>query len=363
MPGNALFAQANNASFFGALSNFGKLEDYKLIQSFYGKLNFEEFGDHISAEYRLTINSIVDEDRDSSFNRVSAFVKFYNHKEVNDSTPFKEMTIQANGEMIADSQEDLYFKLVNFNIGLVEPEPFAVLDVEQMMASSDLYKGTWYHMSASDLGDTNGEEIEVEEYLEFENQFKKEPKKAILGITEQALIDSDESFMEDEIEEIMQAVALGLETKLFMERDVVAGRNEGFKFFNMNKSAIINFFVELGELLDEELTANDISEIRSALSHVSVSGIYRIENVHGIIDNLLVRFKLSDVEPVNNLELNYRYKLSDMNKDNKVTPPANYEEWYIGDLWGDEWDEEWDDEWYLEDEDWGDEWPELEEEF
>ena len=317
------------------------MEDYKLIQSFYGNMEFEEFGDHISAEYRVTVNSVVDADKVSSFNRVSAFLKFYNHSEISDATPFKEMTVQANGELIAKDQEDLYFKLVNFNIGLVEPKPFAVLDIENFMAMADLYEGTWFHMGATELGDSTADNIDVEKYIEFESQFKKEPKEAILGITELVLNDSDEGFMKDEIEEILDGVALGLETKLFMEREVVTGRNEGFKFFNLNKGSIISFFKKFGKLIGEDLSDEDVSEIRSALSHVSVSGIYRVEDVHGIIDNLLVRFRLSDIESVKNLELNYRYKLSGINQNNTVKAPNDYEEWYFE-------DESWDDSWLEE---------------
>jgi hypothetical protein len=243
------------------------------------------------------------------------------------------MTVQANGEVIAQNQKDLYFKLNNFNIGLEEPLPFAVTDIEDVKAMVDLYRSTWFHVSLDEFANESLEgeyagEIDVDQYIEYEEQFKEEPKEAIMGLSELVLMDSEMGFTEDEIEEGLAAIGLALETKLFTERDVVAGRNTDFKFFNLNKSSIINFFYKLADLLDEEMTDEDAAELRAALSKVSISGIYRVEDVYDIIDRLLVRFRLKDVEPINNLELSYRYTLSDLNKENSIKAPTEYEEWY-----------------------------------
>lgn len=326
LPVNSLLAADNSVSFFEALGNFSKLEDYKLVQSLYGSAELEEYEDHISAEYRISISSVVDGgNTQDSFSRVSAYIKFTNYNEVTDYTPFKTMTVQANGEVITQDQTDLYFKLNNFNIGLEEPLPFAVTDIEDVKAMVDLYRGTWFHSSLDELANEN---LDVNQYIEYEEQFKEDPKEAIMGLSELVLQDADMGFSEEEMEEIFEAIGLALETRLFTERDVVAGRNTGFKFFNLNKSSIINFFYKLADLIDEELTEEDVSELRAALSKVSISGIYRIEDVYDVIDNLLVRFRLKDVEPINNLELSYRYKLSDLNKENSIKAPTEYEEWY-----------------------------------
>lgn len=331
MPLGSISAASNSTSFFEALSNLSAIEDYKLVQAFYGNVELEDFSDHITANYRISISSVVDGgNRTDNFSRLSAYIKFINHNEVTDSTPFKEMTVQANGEVIIRDQQDIYFKLNNFNVGLTEPLPFAVLDIENVKAMADLYRGIWFHTSASELtiDEFDEEIVDVEEYIMLEEQLKEDPKEAILGLSELVLQDTDAGFSEEEMSDFLEGIGLALETKLFTERDVVAGRNTGFKFFNLNKGAIINFMGEIAKILGEEMTAEDESIIRAGLSKVSLSGIYRVEDVHNLIDNLLIRFKLKDIDPVSNLELNYRYKLSDINKENSVKAPTKFEEWY-----------------------------------
>ncbi len=350
MPANSLFASANTVSFFEALGNFDAIEDYKLIQSFYGNAEFDESGDHVSAVYRISVSSVVDGgSRTDNFNRLSAYVKFTNHNEVTDSTPFKEMTVQANGEIITRDQQDIYFKLNNFNIGLTQPLPFAVIDIENVMAMADLYRGTWFHTSTAELAmdEFDEEVIDVEEYIALEEQLKEDPKEALLGLSELILADTDSGYSEEQVSNFLEGIELILETKLFTEREVVAGSNMGFKFFNLNKGAIINLMQEAAKILDESMSLQDESVVRAGLSKISLSGIYRVEDVHNLIDNLLIRFRLREIGPLVNLELNYRYKLSDINKENSVKAPTAYAEWYgLGGAFDDElfYEDEWLDE-------------------
>ncbi len=330
MPISPLLAAADSVSFFEAIGNLSTIEDYKLIQAFYGDAELEEFGDHLSAKYRISISSVADGgNRTDSFNRLSAYIKFTNHNEATDSTPFKTMTVQANGEVITKNQQDIYFKLNNFNISLKEPIPFAVLDIENAMSMADLYRGTWFHTSANELAtdELDVEIIDVKQYIDLEEQLKEDPKEAIMGLAELVLQDSNSSSSEEQIDNFLDGIELILETKLFTERDIVAGRNTNFKFFNLNKASIINLMSKAAELIDENMTAGDKTMIRAALSKVSLSGIYRIDDIHEVIDNLLIRFRLKDIDALKNLELNYRYKLSDLNKENSVKAPTVYEEW------------------------------------
>ena len=129
------------------------------------------------------------------------------------------------------------------------------------------------------------------------------------------------------MDEALEGIKMALETKLFTERQMVTGQNSGFRFFSLNKTSIVSFLQQFASLIGEELTDEDITVIRSALSKVSLSGIYRVEDIYGLIDNLLIRFKISETGPVKNLELNYRYKVSDLNKDNTIAVPTEFEEW------------------------------------
>ena len=327
LPSDSLFA-ANNTSFFGALKNLSSVEDHKAVQSFYGNAEFMEDEDHITAEYRVSISSTVDDgSQTNSFNRVSAFIKFVNHNQVNDATPFREMTMQANGEIVTRSQDDIYFKLNNFNIGLKEPLPFAVVDTENVMAMMDLYRGTWYHASANKLAADESGKIDVEAYMALEEQLKEDPKEAILGLSELAFHDSKIKFTEEEIGQFMNGLELILNSKIFTEREVVAGQNTGFIFFNLNKGAVLDWMGKIAKIFGENITAKDELMLRSALGKFSLSGIYRVDEIHDIIDNLLVRFKLHEAGPLLDLEFNYRFKLWDVDKENSVKVPGEYKEW------------------------------------
>jgi len=333
LPSNSLFATADT-SFFEALGNMGTIEDHKAIQSFYGSLEFEEGEDHVSADFRVTFSSsVTDGTRADSFSRVSAFIKFVNHNKVNDSTPFKEMTVQANGEIITRDQDDIYLKLNNFNIGLVEPLPFAVVDIENVMATTDLYRGTWFHATANELAANQYEEtFDMEEYIAIEEELQDNPKEAILELSELALYDAEANFTEEEINQFIDGLSILLNAKPFTSRDVVAGRNTGFKFFNLNKGAVLDIIEEIASALGEEMTAEDRLLLRSELGKFSLSGIYRVEPMYDVIDNLLVRFKLRETGPLSHLELNYRFKLRDINKENSVKAPSDFEE--VEDVFG-----------------------------
>ena len=104
---------------------------------------------------------------------------------------------------------------------------------------------------------------------------------------------------------------------------------------------------EIAAALDEKLSYEDRLTLRSALGKISLSGIYRIEDVYDVIDNLLIRFKLREAGPIQNLEFNYRFKLWDIGKENSVKAPTEYEEWE--DIFGSYEDEMYFDESWFED--------------
>ncbi|MBU0705697.1 hypothetical protein KJ657_02265 [Patescibacteria group bacterium] len=328
---NPLLAATTNVPFFEALSNFAAIEDYKLAQSFFGTAEFEEYDNHISAEYRIIISSVIDGgNRTDNFSRLSAYIKLTNHNEVTDSTPFKQMTVQANAELIVRDQQDIYFKLNNFNIGLKEALPFAIMDIENVTAMADLYRGTWFHAMADSLAADSLSEntIDVNKYMTLDEQMKENPKAAILELSELGLKDSNTELSENEVNQFLEVIRLTLETKLFTERQIISGRNAGFRFFNLNKGAIIGLIEKAATAFGEEMTGEEKTMIRAVLNKISLSGIYRINDAHRLIDNLLLRFRLKDAGMLTKLELNYRHKVSDIGKENSVKAPTEYEEWY-----------------------------------
>jgi len=332
LPANPIFAANESVSFFDALGNFSKVEDYKLVQSLYGSAEFDDGTDRVGGEFKITVSSAVDSgDADSSSNRINAYLKFVNRNAVTDATPFKEMTVQASVELITKNKTEMYAKLNNFNVSLKDGLPFALTDIKDAKSMIDSYKGVWYHTKAEELAtetlptDT-ATQIDVNKYIGLEEQFKKDPKEAVLGLTDLILQDSESGMTKDEMSNVKDAIKLAFDTKFFTVRPVTAGQNTGFNFFTLNKSSVISFLSQFATLMGEELNTDDVTMVRSVLGKFSLSGLYRIDDVYGLIDNLMIRFKIGETGPVKNLELNYRYKATDLNKNNVISAPSEFQE-------------------------------------
>jgi len=323
-PGSSIIFAQQNTTLLEAMSNVASLDDMKIVQSFYGRAEIEEMGEHISIKYRFTVNSAVDNDNSpSSFNRLNGVIKLYNHGVPSDSgIPFKELTINANAEAIVKNKVDLYLKLSNISFNTKQETSEMQADTESFREEMSLFTGTWFHTSIEELN--TSDEIALEEYLAFENDFKEDPQQAILDFAEQALWDSGEVSTNNGMEEILEGIGLLLRAKLFNKLNVVSGNNKGFTFFSLNKSAVIELAKNFGDLIGEPLTDIDESTIRTGMSKFSLSGIFRITD--DLLDSFVVRFKLREVEALKNLAFNYRFKLMDSETNNVVNTPSQYEE-------------------------------------
>jgi|GEM_PF-4757582 len=331
LPANSLFAADASVSFLNALGNLSKIEDYKMMQAFNGNVEFEDGADHLNVEYRISLNSAVNGgDSMASFNKVNVFLKFTNLNAATESAPFKEMTMQAGGEITSLNQQDIYGRLTSFNVGLKDPLPAALDDIDGMKTMVNQFKGIWFHsdvtkLTSGALESKSGQEIDVNKYLDFEKQFKEDPKEAILELSKLAMKDSDSGLSEEEMDQAVNGIKLLLETRLFTVRDM-AGENSGSRFFNLNRESIIGFLRQFATLVGEELTANDELSVRSVLSKISVAGSYHVDDVYGLIDSFLIRFKIRETGPIKNFELNYRFKVSSLNQPSTIETPTNFEE-------------------------------------
>ena len=331
--GQVALAEENKIGFFEAMANTAEIEDYKSLQSFYGRAEIEEDSEHLSVAYRVSFNSSNDANVNNpkTFNRVSANVKIFNHNEPSDNTPFKEMTFQLNGDLTTIGYEDIYMRFNNFSANLVGAEAEIHEDIEMFKAMIAPFRGTWYHLNQSELAeDEFGSEFSnllgTEELISYQEDFKEDPKKAIIELSEKVISDPESGLSEDDIADTMTAVRSLIETEFFTQREILSGRNKGFTFFNIKKTTIVNWLKDLAKQFNEEMSEDELSELNSALRKFSLSGVYRIEDTHNIIDNLLVRFKLRDIEALKNFELNMRFKLSDINKKNTIKAPSSFKE-------------------------------------
>lgn len=330
-PSNILFASENKVSFLQGLANVSTLKDYKMIQSMQGTIEIEEAEDHLTGEYRLNVNSVVGDKGMKSSNRLSMNARLINKQSANDDFPFSEMALQMNAEMNTENETDLYFKLNNFNITLEDALPFAVSDIENLKNMGDLYRGQWFHVNLDDLmSNTDSEEKpDATQLKNINDLFKKDPVNGLKQISN-LMISSDPDISDDEKKVITKGIDLILNTKLFSQRTIVRGKNEGANAFSLDKNSIVKLMSELMELSYKNQSNPGTTFIRSMLSKISLGGLYTIEDDYNSVNNFLLKLKLKDLGVIKNSEFSLRYKLFDLNKVNTVRMPTDYEEWNAG---------------------------------
>lgn len=323
-PGSSIFAEQDTA-LLTAIGNLAKLENASITQSFSGRFDLEEDTDKLSASYRFTVNSATDnDDSPSSFNRITAFLRFYNHNEPSDDgAPFRELTLNATGEVIVVNEVDLYYKLSSLSIDTPQATEQFLSEIADFRGEADEYMNEWTHEQIATL--TAEQEVDLNPYLEFEDQLKDNPEEAVLELAEQALWDSHQDFTEGDIEDVLVGVSMLLEAKLFNQLDIISGSNEGFTFFALNRPAVIKLAQDLGSQIGEPLSEEDESFLRSALSNISLSGIYRTSA--DLLDNFVLRLKITEMSVLKNFEFGYRFKLLDSEAVHTISAPEAFTEY------------------------------------
>lgn len=332
-PFGPALAASQSMSFFEALSNLSHLQNYKISQSFFGTAEIADNEDHLNVEYRITVNSdLSGSDSNGGVHRISALVRFKNPGDVTESVPFKTMTVRGSAELITIGQEAVYAKLDNFGVKLKKPLQSAVEDIKNVESIVGQFQGIWFHSALKELA-TEGlqketqKSVDVDKYLALGDEFKKDPEQGILELARTALSDSNADLTETETNNVLDGLKTALETKLFTTHTVSTGENTGSEFFSLNKTALVDLAGNLGKIFGQELSDDDVTMLRSALSKLNLSGVYHTDEANNLIDDLLVRLQIKNTETVKNLELNYRYKVTDVNIKNSISAPTDFQEW------------------------------------
>jgi len=370
--------KAEDTTFFDAIENLNELESYNVHQSFYGDFQVDDWGDKINGEYRLTITETVNNKKSweaDKYSRINGIMTF-NYKGDEEYKPFDKLVMELRGEVISIFNNSIYLKLDHLGISAEGIEEGDQEEIDEVLSAISNYQNTWYRIDMSEFTDIMSDEVSDKMYYDinedltdptaiaerFEEKGFKEGLMEVIDEMLVALKDSGE-ITETDLDEISKAVEHVLETKFFTTKNIESGRSAGFTTFRFNRSSIIQLAKTLANEFGEDLSSYDINELRSALNNISMSGMYRMNEIYGICDNFLIKFSLRNLDILKKLRVNYRYKVSGINNGSSIKAPANFIEledsgiplpfYYYDDdsnNWG---DEEWDS-YYWEDDNWDD---------
>lgn len=196
---------AQEQSLWNTATQMANLENAKTQESIYGDLEIEETNVNFKVTYKIDVDSRMHGlDRSSMNNIVKAEVNIVNQSEASeDSLPFKNLTINASGEVINADQKDLYVKLIDLNFKLDGANEDLNNELEKAKVMINLVKGNWYHLGletlyAKELSDLNSQVLMQE--------FKKDAKQGIKNLIEEMVTETvkqsqyyDEVFAADNV--------------------------------------------------------------------------------------------------------------------------------------------------------------------
>ncbi|MBN2087216.1 hypothetical protein JW758_02610 [Candidatus Peregrinibacteria bacterium] len=334
--------QANDeVGFLDGSTNIYKLNSYKIIQTISGNMKVDDYGDIMDMNYKFFISGNANNKKyfeSDSYSRINGtiMINLIESEKSLSSIPFSQLTINLSGEVTSIFNDGLYLRLSELDVIAKDIGESELNGMNDFLKGISDFKGKWYKIPASDLSELNQASLESEygsaidtelfqpetviEYFK-ENDIKTgfgEYIKDVMGLmNEYGGVDNEE------YEIMTYFIDRLVETEFFNIRDVVSGRNTGFKFFTFNKSSIINIIKDIAEKMNIEIGYAELNELRSGLNKFSIAGLYRVNKENDILDNLFIKFTLRNIENLINFNMNYRYKIVSFDAP-KVSAPKEY---------------------------------------
>lgn len=325
-------------NFLKALLNTNELKSYKILQNISGNFKVEEYGDVLDGNFRLSFSGNVNNDNayeNKSSSRVTGYAQI-NHLE-GENKSFDKLTINFNGEIISIFSNGIYLRLNDIKINGTGISQTDLNEINDFLLSINEFKNQWYKIPTDILTNNvnekipyNFEEVFAEDLINSETlaeYFQGNDIKTNIGEILKTLVSEykKQGYMaNEEYDNAIKAIDLIINTNFFNKRDIVSGRNTGFKFFTFNKASIINLIKNIANIFGKTIEDYELAELRSILSKFNLAGIYRINTEYDVIDNLLVKLTLRNLEELTKCSINYRYKISNFNNAPKIKAPADY---------------------------------------
>ncbi len=315
-------AQENPVTPLTALSNLAQLKNYKAQQSVYGSFEFSE-DVRISGQYRLSVNSSVNKSsltKGLQHSRVSLFVTLKGEADEAGEKPFDSVTVNASGEMIGVDDTDLYLRLADLNVSAQGLKGSDQQGLSTAVESFQKAKGQWLHLSLADSLSQDPElSAMVEGFLESLKNGGEDLKAGLEGFFESILDEAvaEGGMSEEEKSQAMAAFKSFWSARLFYQRPILSGPNQGMTFFSLNKAALLGWAESSFGLAEEEM-----AEIKRIAPGFSLGGMYRIAG--DLMDTGLIRFGIKMPEEGVSFSMATRFRVSDIGKASTVSVPTQF---------------------------------------
>lgn len=320
----SLSANAKSVDFFESIDNIYKLDSYKINQSVHGSFNVDSYEGDILGKYRVNIVSSIN--NEDNLNNQDSKVRLQlelNTKDFDkEDMPFSRLNINMNGEVKVILSDGIYFKLNNIGINVKDISDNDKEDMNEMLKIAEEYSGQWYRVGTDNASEMTGHDLESE-YSDQSEQLQ------LLGY---------KGFMEEMISEVIQSEGIPAEyeddilnalndffsTKFLKFQSINRGHNKGFTKFILDKTSVFNLVMKYANDFGGETSSREKNMFRRMLNKIRISGMYRLNNIYDVYDNFSIKAQLHDIEELKDLKMNYRFRISKINKIPVITPPSEY---------------------------------------
>jgi len=319
----------SETTIFESSTNLSKLDSYNVKQAFYGDFKIKDGEEDVSGKYKINFSSLVNNKKDhksDSYSRISASINL-KHNADNESKMFDTASINVGGEAIFIFEKGLYLRLSKLNINVTGiSDGFGKMIIEGAKEEAKEYKNKWFYLPMSIIEDELESELgeglgkNLMNSKEIEKRMQEEGMKEFI-VTLISQMAENEGATDKEVKQVKEVINRVFETKLFTEKNVKRGRNKGLKAFRINKGEIISLLKEISKIIDEEISSSDMKEISNFLRKLNLSGVYRINKNHGIMDAFLLRISIRNIEELERFRLNYRQNITGINKGAVIREP------------------------------------------
>jgi hypothetical protein len=328
-------AEISGLSFFQIIDNMASLKDYKGIQSIYGDVLINDTDMKLKSEFKLSTQDIIkntgkwQSDKDS---KINAYLKLTWMGEKTDEKPFDTLAAEIRGEVITILNKTVYFKLDHINVDVTGIAEADLADIQSFLDGIKQMKGVWYKMDLESvqentaLQESYGDLADVDKITS--DLESKGLEETIKGLADELLPQmlGESGMTQDEMAQVTTFIDRIFKTEFFSIKEITAGESKGFTSYRLNRGAITEMVVDLAKQFGESFGMDEIGELRSQLNKVGITGMYRMVPEYGIFNNLLFNLKLRNMDPIQNLNVGYRYKIMNINEGNEVIEPAEYVE-------------------------------------
>jgi len=323
---------------FESTENLQKLDSYTMNQVVGGSLQFNTDSkdvDGVMGSFRFNIITDVENLKPYEINTDSDISGYFSISLKGNDKPFENMVVNLRAQIITIYKDGFYIRFNDLNfltkgIPNKDIESFNEFRGELNRQFSEV-KGQWIYFPEDYYkgGFDNGMPTELST-LDKETIKENAKNKGLKATYRQIITDLINSLAKnnditDDQEQTFKKISdRFFNTKFFSEWTVKTGKNKGYVSFFLDKSKILNFFQSVSKDLNEDLTENDIAEIKSALGKFSIRGLYNIDPVNRIFDKFFIKLELFGFEGLSKTHIKYSSEIKDLNKDLSIKEPDDF---------------------------------------